>query len=197
MKAPSKKNVLSPSPTVLIGTMVQGKPTYCAIAHIGVLDGGRRVVFSLYKPRHTYAGISEHRTFSISIPSEEMIGVTDLCGTKSGRDFDKSALFTPFFGSLDTAPMIEECPLTMECEVDQVLEFDDYYGIVGLVVQSYADEELIAEDGSPSLASFRPIVYAHDNGYYRLGERIGTLHKEWQALDKTGLEAGHVGTGDA
>jgi flavin reductase (DIM6/NTAB) family NADH-FMN oxidoreductase RutF len=179
MKVPCKGNVLSPLPTVLIGSMVEGKPTYCAVSHIGVLDGGKRVVFSLYKSRYTYVGITEHRTFSVSIPNEELLQATDLCGTKSGRDIDKSELFTPFSGSLEAAPMIEECPLTMECELDQVLEHEDYYAVIGRVVQSYADEEFIATDGSPSLEAFHPIVYAYDSGYYRLGERIGALHAEW------------------
>lgn len=180
MKVPCKGNVLSPLPTVLVGTMVNGKPTFCTISHIGVLDGGERVAFSLHKPRYTYIGISEHQTFSVNVPSESMLQAADLCGTKSGRDLDKSELFTSFFGSLEGAPMIEECPLAMECELDRVLEFDNYYGIIGRVVQSYVAKELVAEDGTPSLSAFRPILYAYDGGYYRLGERIGELHQEWK-----------------
>lgn len=186
MKVSGTSNLLSPLPVVLVGAVVDGKPTYCAISHIGVLDGGKRVVFSLYKPRHTCLGIAENGPPGVSLPTEEMLRTTDLCGTKSGSEIDKSGSFTTFYGSIETAPMIEECPLTMECEVDQVIEFDKYYAVIGLVVASYADEALVGEDGSPALSTFRPILYAYDNGYYALGERIGTLHKAWQDVSESG-----------
>ena len=88
----------SPLPTLLVGTVVGGKATYCAISHMGVLDGGKRVVFSLHNPWHTYPVNAENGTFDVSLPTEETLGETDLCATKSGRQLDKSELFTTFYG---------------------------------------------------------------------------------------------------
>ncbi len=49
---------------------------------------------------------------------------TNVCGTKSGRDFDKSTLFDTFYGELETAPMIRQCPINIECEVNEILDLN-------------------------------------------------------------------------
>ena len=43
----------------------------------------------------------------------------DYCGTVSGRDADKVAVcgFNVFYGEIETAPLIEQCPLNLECRV--------------------------------------------------------------------------------
>ena len=47
-----------------------------------------------------------------------MMEKTDFCGLVSGRDIDKAALFDVFYGELKTAPMITECPLSLECRLE-------------------------------------------------------------------------------
>ena len=62
----------------------------------------------------TNKGILENKTFSVNLPSEEMVEITDHIGMVSGTKEDKSQLFDLFYGELDTAPMIEQCKVTME-----------------------------------------------------------------------------------
>ena len=59
---------------------------------------------------YTSEGIAETRTFSVNIPSSALLEKTDYCGLVSGRKTDKSGVFDVFYGSLETAPMIRECP---------------------------------------------------------------------------------------
>ncbi len=168
-----KGNLLSPLPVVLVGAMVNGRPNYLVIGYISPFDFGKYIFFSLYKKRYTSLGIHEQKTFSVNIPSVALLDKTTVCGTKSGRDIDKASLFQTFYGELKTAPMIRECPINMECEVAEILDYDPNEGIIGRVVTSYIDPRCLT-DNKLDMRKVHPIIWATggDFNYYRLGDRI-------------------------
>lgn len=173
MKQGFDENLLSPLPVVLVGAMVNGHPNYLVIGYVCPFDFGKHMFFSLYKGRYTRTGIHQNKTFSVNIPSEDMMPAVKVCGSKSGREIDKAPLFDTFFGELETAPMITECPLNVECEVAEILDYGQNEGIIGRVVRSYADRRCLV-DGRLDMRRVRPIIWATggDFSYYRLGERI-------------------------
>ncbi len=164
---------------VLVGAMVKERPNYLVIGYISPFDFGKHIFFSLYKKRYTRIGIHENKTFSVNIPSEDLLAKTNICGSKSGRDFDKSSLFDTFYGELKTAPMIRECPINIECEVTEILNYDPNDGIIGRVVKSYADPNCLI-DKKLDFRKVHPIIWATggDFNYYRLGERISQEDSE-------------------
>jgi flavin reductase (DIM6/NTAB) family NADH-FMN oxidoreductase RutF len=173
MKQVIKGNPLSPLPVVLVGAMVNDRPNYLVIGYISPFDFGKYIFFSMYKKRYTRIGIHENKTFSVNIPSEDIINETNICGSKSGRNFDKGSLFDTFYGDLKTAPMIRQCPINIECEVVQVLDYDPNDGIIGRVVKSYVDPRCLT-DGKLDMRKVHPIIWATggDFNFYRLGKRI-------------------------
>ncbi|UCG43739.1 MAG: flavin reductase family protein [candidate division WOR-3 bacterium] len=173
MKKALDSNLLSPLPVVLVGSLVDGRPNFLVIGYSAPFDFGKHLFFSIFKGRHTLKGILEHRTFSVNIPSVELIEAVEICGGRSGRDVDKSAIFKTFQGELKTAPMIEDCPISIECTVAQMLDYDQNYGVIGRVVKSYVDEACLVDD-KLDMRLARPILWATggDFHYYRLGERI-------------------------
>jgi flavin reductase (DIM6/NTAB) family NADH-FMN oxidoreductase RutF len=166
-------NLLSPLPVVLVGSLVNGHPNYLVIGYISPFDFGKHIFFSLYKKRYTRIGIHENRTFSVNIPSEDLLEETKVCGSRSGRDFDKGSLFDTFYGELKTAPMIHQCPINIECEVTEILDYDPNEGIIGKVIKSYADSQYIS-DGKLDWRKVHPLIWVTggDFNYYRLGGRI-------------------------
>ncbi|CAB5127443.1 flavoredoxin [Olavius algarvensis associated proteobacterium Delta 3] len=56
---------------------------------------------------------------------------TDYCGLKTGKKIDKAALFDVFYGELETAPMIRQCPVNMELKLHDVLDFRTHDIFVG------------------------------------------------------------------
>jgi flavin reductase (DIM6/NTAB) family NADH-FMN oxidoreductase RutF len=156
---------------VLVGANVNGKANYITVAHLGILDYGS-ISMGLGKIHHSNIGIKENKTFSINIPSVDMVKVTDYCGLVSGKDVDKSTLFTNFYGKLETAPMIEECAVNMECELIQVVDFPQHDIFMGRVVETYCDEKYLS-DGKIDLAKVQPFLFSMlDTGYWKLGERF-------------------------
>ena len=162
---------LYPMPTTLVGATVNGLPNFITIAHVGIMDLGS-VSLGMAKSHHTNAGIKENGTFSVNIPSEDLVEKTDCCGMISGKTVDKSKLFNVFHGVLGTAPMIQECPITMECKLIQIVDFPKHDVFVGEIVQTYSDENILT-DGVPDYSKVRPILFTMDDrGYWKLGQRF-------------------------
>ena len=166
-------NLLSPLPVILVGANVENKPNYLVIGYACPFDFGKSVFFSLYKKRYTSQGIHENMTFSVNIPNESLIDKVNLCGTKSGRDIDKSTIFTNYFGVLETAPMIQECSISMECEVSEIVDRELNEGIIGRVVKTYVNDDCIEGDHL-EWKKVHPILWGTggDPNYYSLGDSI-------------------------
>lgn len=179
--------LIYPIPIVLAGALVNGKPNYATIGDIGIVGISPALVFiSSHVNHHTNIGIREHKTFSINIPSTNLLRQTDYCGIVSGSEADKSHLFTNFFGELDTAPMIEECPVSLECKVIKMFKIEHREIFVGEAITTFVNSELLFENGErkiiPTMERLDPIIYDLNNKYYKIGEQIGTGYQEGQVL---------------
>jgi flavin reductase (DIM6/NTAB) family NADH-FMN oxidoreductase RutF len=169
------KTFLYPMPVVLVGANVNGKPNYTTIAYCGIAQHSPPMIsLASVKVHHTNAGIRENKAFSINIPSEEMVEVTDFLGLNSGNNFDKSTLFENFYGTLKTAPMIKECPLNLECRLVTIVDLKGANELfIGEIVGAFAEEKFLT-NGLPDITKIKPIIFSmHDNNYWKLGEHLG------------------------
>lgn len=179
-----------PIPIVLAGANVQGKANFATLGQCGIMGIDPPLVYiSSHREHYTNQGILENGTYSINLPSTNLLAVTDYCGMVSGRKVDKSELFEVFYGELGTAPMIQECPVNLECRVVKEFSIEHRHIFVGRVAQAYADEEFVTErEGRCMVAEMTklaPIIYALDNRYYRIGEPIGVGYSEGKGLERT------------
>jgi flavin reductase (DIM6/NTAB) family NADH-FMN oxidoreductase RutF len=77
------------------------------------------------------------------------------------------------YGVLQTAPLIRECPVNLECKILHVLDLGSHRLIVGEIVESHVRSDCMV-DGQPDSAKIDPIVYLTGNQQYcRLGEMVG------------------------
>ena len=88
-----KKNIgnilaLYPTPLVVVGTMVNGKPNWVLVGHVGII-GHDRVMVSLARTHYTNQGIKETNRLSINIVDETMLPRADHAGCVSGAKEDK------------------------------------------------------------------------------------------------------------
>lgn len=176
-----------PIPIILAGALVDGKPNFETLGDCGLMGIRPPLVFiSSGADHHTNKGILAHRTYSVNFPTTEMLAIVDYCGTVSGSDVDKSALFDVFYGKLNTAPMIRACPVNLECCVVKDFMIQHRQVFVGEVAQAYVDAAFVTEqDGSKVIADLTkldPIIYALDNRYYKIGEPIGVGYQEARKL---------------
>ena len=171
---------LYPMPVSLIGTNVNGKPNFMALAWVNVVEF-KPPIFAIasYETHHTNVGIKENRTFSINIPSEGMVEVTDYVGLVSGKEIDKSEVFEVFYGDLKTAPMITSAPVNMECKLLKRIAMKELTNtekghelFIGEVISAYADDSYI-KNKIPDISKVKPFVYSIDNNYWKVGEHLG------------------------
>jgi flavin reductase (DIM6/NTAB) family NADH-FMN oxidoreductase RutF len=170
---------LYPMPVVIVGTKKDGRPNFLTAAFCGMLNiRPPIVVLGLNKMHFTSIGIKESGTFSINLPSTDMVKVTDYCGLVSGHKVDKSKLFKVFYGKLETAPMIEECPLTIECKLIQSMDFKLDGAFFGEIIAVYSEEKYL--DGkAPDISKLDPIIFSMgDHSYWNIGKKIG---QAWSA----------------
>ncbi len=129
--------------------------------------------------RYSLQGIRRHRTFSVNLPSVDMVDVADYCGSVSGATVDKveACAFTIFYGGLKSAPLIEQCPINMECEVLQFVEVGDHTVIIGSIRETYVTEDCIVS-GIPDIGKIQPLCFCTSapasSGYYCVGEFVAS-----------------------
>ncbi len=166
-----------PLPTLLIGAEVNGKPNFMAVAWGGVANADPPMaVVAVRGSRHTHRGIEQNGTFSINLPSAAQVKEADYCGIASGSKADKVADcgFSVFYGRLGTAPMVEECPVNLECKVAHVLELGSHTLFVGSIEETYASEDCLT-GGKVDVEKVRPIVYLGEPAreYHAIGGLLG------------------------
>jgi flavin reductase (DIM6/NTAB) family NADH-FMN oxidoreductase RutF len=167
-------NVLYPTPTTILGAIVEDKPNFITIAHIGIVNHAKPylISFSLAKPHYTNAGIKENKAFSVNIPSEDLVVETDYVGLVSGKKTDKSDLFEIFSGELEFAPMIKACPLNMECRLYDTYDTPTHDLFIGEIVETYADESVLTE-GKVDIAKLKPLLFDMSSvKYWSLGDVV-------------------------
>jgi len=176
----AQKNLFClPWTQTILGTHLEGKVNYMA------LDWLTRVNFKpamlgicVNKGNASHDAIVETGEFSINVPSTDMVEVTDYVGLVSGKRVDKSGLFKVFYGALEAAPMIRECPLNMECRIGQQVDLPTNSFFIAEIVTIYCDEDATSE-GKPDTAKIKPFVLTMpDNRFWALGDCIG---KAWDA----------------
>lgn len=180
-------NALYPSLTTIVGSVVNGKPNFLAVAHVGIMNHGepQYLSFGINKKHYSNAGIREHGEFSVCLPSEDLLVETDFVGLVSGRNYDKSTVFELFEGELKFAPLIKSCPVCMECRLERVVDFETHDVFVGEIVATHADEAVLRADGKIDLAEVRPVLFDMNSvSYWSLGAPIGSCWSVGKGLKR-------------
>ena len=140
----------------------------------------RRIDLSHHK---TKENILKTKAFTVSAADVEHMTACDYVGLVSGRKEPKKmekAGFTTTKSSFVNAPVINELPVTLECELEEVIGGNKYLGRIKNVSVS---ESVLGEDGEISLELFHPITFdTVHRGYYKLGEKVGNAFKDGEAL---------------
>ncbi len=171
-----------PMPMVVVGTMVAERPNFMAVAWVTRVNyTPPMIAIALGKTHYTNRGIHAAGAFSVNVPGVDLLAKVDYCGIVSGRDEDKAGLFRVVFGEQTGAPLIEECPLSMECKVVQVVDLPSNELFIGAIVGAYANPDCLTE-GKPDIGKIRPFTLTMpDNRYWLVGDEAG---RAWGAGKK-------------
>lgn len=163
---------LYPTPTVVIGSMVEGKPTWTLVAHIGIM-GHDHVTVSLAQLHYINQGIKASNTLSINVVDESWLAAADRMGCISGNSVDKSEMFDYCVGEKGT-PMINDAKLSIECEVEANHETKGFDNFICTIAGTYAEEGILNDQGKVDYHKFKPVLFEMPTyEYFKTGDVIG------------------------
>lgn len=175
---------LYPTPIVVVGTMVDGKANYCLVGHVGII-GHDRIMLSLSDRHYTNQGIRQTNVLSVSIVSEAMLEKADYVGTVSGSKTDKSTVFAYRTGETG-APILEQAPVVMECQVADVYKTDGFENFICTIVAVHAQEAVLNKNGKINYDALKPVLFEMPTYQYLLtGKILGNCMRMHKQADGT------------
>lgn len=172
-----RNSFVYPMPMVLVGAVVNEKANFMAVGWVSRVNfNPPMIAVALGKMHYTNKGIHKNKAFSVNIPGMDLMEKVDYCGLVSGEKSDKSQLFEVFYGDLPTAPMIRQCPLSMECRLCNAVDLPSNTLFIGEIINTYSEDRYVT-DGKPDIKKIHPFTLTMpDNNYWKVGERAG---KAW------------------
>ena len=174
------QTLIYPMPALLVGANVDGKPNFMAVAWGGIANGEPPMIsVAIRHQRYTHKGIRQNLTFSVNVPSADLIRETDYCGSVSGSTVDKVEVcrFRVFYGKLNNAPLIEQCPINLECKVVHILDLGSHSLFVGRVEETHIFDSCLTDD-KPDVNKIKPFIYVRDPArqYVAFGQVIAKAY---------------------
>ena len=154
--------LLLPRPTVLVTCLDdEGKPNIITVAWASPVSHQPMVVAIAVSPkRYSHDLIDRRREFVVNLPDMGLAKMSNWCGRKSGRKFDKFAEtgWTAIPGHSIKTHHIAECYAFLECERTQQVVSGDHTTFFGEVVDAYAAKETVSavKQGGPPSYYFDP-----------------------------------------
>ena len=141
-----------------------------------------KIILFIGEGKRTWLNIKESGAFTVSIADRAHMDVADFFGIASGNKISDKFERTGYHAKKSErvhAPVIEEFPLAMECELLDILDTEYVSGIVGRIVNVRAEESVLDEKGKVDPARLDALIFDQfQSGYYVTGERVG---RAWNA----------------
>ncbi len=167
---------LVPCPVVLLSVTGEEKPNIITLSWAAnVCSKPPTIAVGIRPNRYSHKMVQEAGDFVLNLPSAKQIEATVFSGTKSGREFDKFAEcgFTAAKSSKVTSPMIEECPINIECKTTQIVGLGSHDLFIAEVVAVHIDESVLGENGRLDPAKVQLFTYLPLIGkYWTLGDQL-------------------------
>lgn len=171
---------LFPTPVVMISCQEkEGRPNIITLAWVGVACSEPPIVSISIRPdRHSYPIIKNSQQFVVNVPDLSLVKTTDYCGNVSGRNVDKfkESGLSPIPCEKVMAPMIKECPINLECTVNQVIPLGTHHLFLGEVIAAHVNEEILDERGRIDAQKAQLLVFwPGKSDYWDLKDKLGVF----------------------
>lgn len=162
--------LLSPTAVVMV-SCADGKkaPNIITVAWTGTVNSDPPMLSVSIRPdRHSHDIIRDSGEFVVNLVSRALLKACDLCGVRSGREYDKFSLCgldpVPAAG-LSLAPAIAQSPAYLACRVRETLALGSHTMFIGEIVSMGIEESLMDQSGKIDFGKAQLMAYCH--GEYR------------------------------
>lgn len=167
--------LLAPVPAALVTCGTIEKPNVLTIGWTGIVCTRPAMTYISVRPeRYSHDIIAETGEFAINLTTSSMCRETDYCGVKSGKNTDKFADCGFHLVSAEkiSVPIIEECPVALECRVTEKKLLGSHTMFLAEIVGIDVDDKFIDSKGKLNLQQCGLAAYAHGE-YFALGRKLG------------------------
>ncbi len=181
LKSLGVKPAVFPMPVLMIATYGKdGKVDVMNMAWGGICAEDM-VALNIDETHKTAENIKARGAFTLSVADVPHLAEADYFGiataNKTADKFERSGLTAAASAHVD-APVIEEFPLTMECEVVECQSTVYGFRVLGRIANVLADEKVLDEKGKVDPSKLNAFVFDQfQSGYFAVGERVGQAWK--------------------
>ncbi|MBQ6839998.1 MAG: flavin reductase family protein [Oscillospiraceae bacterium] len=178
------KPMCYPMPVFIIGTYNEDGTPNAMNAAWGGISEEQEISICVSEDHKTTENILARKAFTVSMATAKYMDACDYVGIVSGnKEPDKFAKagFHATRSQFVDAPLIDELPMAVECEL---LSYDpESCRLVGKIVNVSADESILGENGKVDVQKLQPITYDPMNHHYlALGEKVGQAFHDGLSL---------------
>ena len=169
------KTMCYPMPVFIIGTYNEDGTPNAMNAAWGGISEEMEISICVDNSHKTAENLLARKAFTVSMATAQYVAACDYVGIVSGnKEPDKFAKagFHATASRFVDAPLIDELPMALECEM---ISYDpESCRLVGRILNVSVDESVLGENGKIDVAKLRPITYDSMNHHYLvLGEKVG------------------------
>ncbi|MET3557167.1 flavin reductase (DIM6/NTAB) family NADH-FMN oxidoreductase RutF [Streptococcus rupicaprae] len=151
---------------------------------------GSMLVMAMRTKGNAITQISKYGHFTVNVPTKELTTASEIAGFNSRQDKFALTGLTYELGETIDAPLVNECPVSMECQVIEMVACGALTNVIARVTRRVVDESLIDDDGAFKSQEFSPISYIGDGAarqyrYYNdEAIQMGSIIKELRRQDE-------------
>lgn len=174
-----------PMPVLMVAAYDEKDKVNVMNAAWGMICGSDKIALFISEGHKTTQNILKTKAFTVSIADQEHMEAADFFGIATGNTmtdkFERTG-YTAVKSQFVNAPVINEFPVVMECELAEVVQTEHIYAIIGTIVNTAAEESVLSENGKVDPLKLNALIFDQFRfGYYVSGEKAG---QAWDAGKK-------------
>ena len=171
-----------PMPVLMVAAYDENEKVNVMSVAWGQICDEDKIILFIGEGKKTWLNIKASKAFTVALADEAHMDAADFFGIASGNKinakFERTG-YTAVKSDKVHAPVIEEFPVVMECELLDILDTEYVSGIVGRIVNVKAEEAVLSDNGKVDPAKLHALIFDQfQHGYYVTGEKVG---KAWNA----------------
>lgn len=178
----STRLAVFPMPVLMIAAYDENGTVNVMNAAWGMICAEDKIALFIDEDHKTTKNIRATKAFTVSLADKKTIAEADFFGIATGNKMADKFARTGFHAARSArvnAPVIDEFPVVMECELAEIVDTENLHAVVGKIVGAQADESVLDDKGKVDPAKIDALIFDQfQNGYYAVGEKVG---KAWNA----------------
>ncbi|MCM1479286.1 MAG: flavin reductase, partial [Muribaculaceae bacterium] len=139
-----------PMPVLMVAAYDENGKVDAMNAAWGMICGMDKIALFIDEEHKTTKNIRVSKAFTVSLADSAHMDVADFFGIATGNKMADKFERTGYHARKSefvNAPVIEEFPVVMECELAEIVSTENLHAVVGKIVNTAAEESVLSNNG--------------------------------------------------